>query len=329
MWSVRIATGCAVLVAAMASASAQTARTTSPGAPLSLLGVNQGPIVDPSPVVTDKPASKTPPTANTKANKATAATPSQPAPIGTAAAPRATTAWPVTHADAQNPTRASPSAPPPASLPAKSAAKTVGSKPAGDNVFDWNQANALGFAAAAPKEPAHLVAPSASAQPERPSAAVVPAPQVQPSVTTMVAEPEPSVASPQGVDASSVVQILGTLSGGAVGGAIVWYLAGAGLKRGEREETERPRGYNWTSAHDNGWDDSTEREEVDQPRHRASAHDNRWGDSRERVEADPPWRHNRASVHDNRWDDSRDWEETDPPWRHNRASAYDDRWNDQ
>jgi hypothetical protein len=60
MWSVRVAVGGAVLAVAVVSAAAQSVRTSPPGAPLPLLSINEGPIVDPSPVVADKPARQVP-----------------------------------------------------------------------------------------------------------------------------------------------------------------------------------------------------------------------------------------------------------------------------
>ena len=320
MWSIRIAISGAVLVATMASASAQSARTTpSAAAPLSLLEVSQAPIVDPSPIHTDKPAPKTP----AKTNKPAVATPSRPAPTGTAAVAHASPASPADYAEPPNSKIAFPLAQRPPSSSAKSVARPARNNPVAADAFDWNRVNALGFSADAPKDPAHLV-PSQAQQGE---IAMAPAPVPQPSVPTMVAEPDAPAQGTRGADTSWLLEMLGALTGGLVGGVIVWYLSGSEVKRvgpRESEEIDQPSGYHWASAYDNRRDPK-ERQEVDRTRghNQSSAYDDDRWNTRERQEVDQTWSYNQTSAYDDRWD-SRDRHQ---PVGYDQTSAYDDRWD--
>ena len=300
MWSIRIALGGAVLVAAMASANAQTARMDPHAGPLPLLEINQQPVAEPSPVVADEPARQT----DVKPRKGIAATRSQrasPSP-GNAARPQATatrsrasqrvaqgTAWPAAYADAPSPKEtfplASPSAPDP------------------------------------PKEPAHLVLPSALAAAEQVRPATVRTPSPQPSVPTMVVTPEAPARIPQGANTSWLV--LGTLSGGVVGGIVtVWFLMGLRTARARTtprrtDAADEPARQNRASADDSRRDD------------RALEYDEGLEESEEWGQTNPPWRDNRASVGDDRLARSEQSEETGPPWRRNRTSAHNKHRDDK
>jgi hypothetical protein len=76
------------------SAAAQSVRTSPPGAPLPLLTINQGPIVEPSPVLAEKPARQTP---AKPPNKSVATSRQRPAKAGPVAAPRETSPWPAAY----------------------------------------------------------------------------------------------------------------------------------------------------------------------------------------------------------------------------------------
>lgn len=230
MWSVRIATSGVVLAVAMVSAAAQPARTSPPGDPLPLLIINQGPIVEPSPIVADKPARQAP----AKPRKSVAATRPRPAPARRAAAAHGPAPWPAAYADTPSPMTASPLASLPASASAKPVTKLVAkpgrNKPTGDGVVDWDDVNALDRAADGPKTAMPLAAASAVTQPQRAVAAMVPVPASQPTMPTMVATPEPDPAT-SGSGSSWISQATGgALGGGAVGAAIVWLLFGSKLK---------------------------------------------------------------------------------------------------
>src|ERR1700683_101013 len=296
MWSIRIAMGGAVLVAAMASANAQTARTDPHAGPLPLLEINQQPVAEPSPVVADEPARQT----DAKPRKGIAATRSQrasPSP-GNAARPQAAatrsrasqgvaqgTAWPAAYADA----------------------------PSQKETFPLASPSAPDLPADAPKEPAHLVLPSAVAAAEQVRPATVRTPAPQPSVPTMVVTPEAPARIPQ----VTSWLVLGTLGGGVVGGiAIVWFVMGLRTARTSatprREEAaDQPVRTNRASADDDRRDD------------RALEYDEGLEDSEEWGQTNPPWRDNRASADDDRLARSEQSEETGPPWRHNRTSAHD------
>jgi hypothetical protein len=202
------------------------------------------------------------------------------------------TAWPAAYADAPNPKRTFPLTLPPA----------------------------LDFPADAPKEPTHLVVPSPVAAAEQVRPATVPTPAPQPSVPTMVVVPEAPARSLH--EANTSWLLLGTLGGGVVGIAIVWFLVRLQTGRARptprrKEEADQSMRHNWASADDNRRDD------------RAPEYDKRWDDSQEWGETNPPWRDNRASAYDDRWAGSRESEEINAPRRHNRASAYDRRRDDE
>src|ERR1700683_655364 len=295
MWSIRIAMGGAVLVAAMASANAQTARTDPHAGPLPLLEINQQPVAEPSPVVADEPARQT----DAKPRKGIAATRSQrasPSP-GNAARPQAG-ATP-SRAPRAPPSRGNPPAPQAAATRSRASQGVAqgtawpaayADAPSPKETFPLASPSAPDLPADAPKEPAHLVLPSAVAAAEQVRPATVRTPAPQPSVPTMVVTPEAPARIPQ----VTSWLVLGTLGGGVVGGiAIVWFVMGLRTAR--------------TSA-------TPRREEAaDQPvRHnRASADDDR--------------RDDRALEYDEGLEDSEEWGQTNPPWRDNRASADDDR----
>jgi hypothetical protein len=230
----------------------------------------------------------------------------------------------VSYAEPPSSTSAFPLAARPSSS-AKSIAKPARNNPVGDHVFDWNQVNAPGLSADVPKDPAHLVVPSSAQQGEM---AMVPAPAPQPGVPTMVAEPDPPAQGTRGADTSWLLEILGALTGGVVGGAIVWYLSGSGERRVramEEEERGPPRAHNWASAYENR-QDSREKQEAAPPwRYNQTP---AYGDHRDtgQNQETPPWRHNQTPAHDDRWDATEN-QEADPAWGHNQASTYDDRWD--
>ena len=335
MWSIRIVMGGALLAVAMASACAQPARTDAGGEPLSLLEINQRPIVESAPVVAGEPAQKT----SAKPKSGIAATHAQPASPGntTPARPEAAatrtvsgrprnaavtrgTVSPAAYADAPNITTALPLASP----------------------------QALDLSAGVRNAPAQFVPPSPIALSETVTTATAPTPAPQPGVPTMVAEPEPRAASRQG--AGTPWLLLGTLGGGVVGAAIVWLIVGSRTARAgpmprreekadqavrhqpafaydnrrsdpplgarDNEESTQPRGYDLASTYDNRRDD------------RASASAERQPYSREWQNVGRPSRHDRASAYDRRRDDSGEWETADPRGGDNQASAHDDRWPD-
>ena len=267
MWSIRIALGGAVLVAVTASASAQTARTDPHAGPLPLIVINQGPIVEPSPVVGDDPAQRT----SAKPKKSIAATPSRPVSPGSATRPQA----------------------------AATRSRTV---PQGNGAVTQGTAGPAAFAAPDPML-APLPGLGLPADPlERPAHLVVPSP-----VPTMVAAPDAPTRKSQGGNTPWL--LLGTLGGGVVGAAIVWFLVSlrkgrARLTRRREEEADQPARHHVASAYDNGRDV------------RVPEYDERRDDAREWAETNPPWRDNRASAYDRRQDDG----ETDPRWA---APAYD------
>ena len=304
MWSTRITMSGAVLIAAVASASAQTARTVPHADPWPLLVINDGPIVEPSPVVADEPAAKP--------KKGSAVTRSRPASPGNAVRPRAAatrsravsqgdaavmqgTAWPAAYASAQNPMLASPPA--------------------------------LDFPAAALKEPAHVVAPSPVAVAEPVRLATVPTPASQSSVPIMVVEPEPRAKSPR--EAYIWRLLLGALGGGVLGAAIVWFLVRLGTGRARltprrKVEAEQAMRFDRASGYDNRRDDRASAYDKGRYDSGERQDDRHWAGSREREETAPPWRRNRASAYDDRGAGSRGNDETGPRWRHDQASEYDD-----
>jgi hypothetical protein len=346
MWSIRIAVSVAALVAATASANAQTARTDPHAEPLPLQEINQRPFVEPSPVVVEKPAQQT----SAKPKKAVAATRSRSAPPGNAARPQAATTQSMGGPrDSAAATQGI--APPAAYADAPSPART----------FPLASSPALDLPADARKEPAHLAPASSVAPPERVTVATVPTPSPQRGVPTMVATPEPLAASR--LWASGSWLLLGALCGGvAVGAAIVWLMVGlrTGRARPRRQDEadqpvryppvsaynnphDNPRlsardseegsplnGYDLASASDNQGDgrgpaDAKRRpysrgwENAARP-WRTSANGDSWSRSTESEKPDPRRGQNRTPVSDDRWSDSREGEETDPRWG---ASAHD------
>jgi hypothetical protein len=154
MWSFRIAVGGAVLIAAMASASAQTAWTDPHADPL--LVINQGPNVGRPPIVNDKPAPKT----SAKTSKGVVTARSRLASLGNAVRPQAAatrsravsqgnaavkqgSAWPSAYADAPNSMGKLPLALPPAVDPVADAPKESGHLVVGSRVAPVEQVRLL------------------------------------------------------------------------------------------------------------------------------------------------------------------------------------------
>jgi hypothetical protein len=260
MWSIRVATGGALLAVAVVSAAAQSARTSPAGAPLPLLTINEGPIVDPSPVQADPPARQAP---AKQSHKSAAAAGPRPAPSPPAATARQTSPWPEAYADTPSLMTAHPEATPPGSTSAKPAAKSVErpgpGKPAKREVVEWNAVKAPDLAADHPKPAAPLAATSVFAQPQQAVAAMVPAVETQPTVPMMVATPERELeTAASGTAWMSQAAFGGALGGGIVGAAMLWFLMGSRTKHAEASETEkgrRPTGYNWAAAYNDGWEE--------------------------------------------------------------------------
>jgi hypothetical protein len=303
MWSIRIAMSGAALVAAMANASAQTARTDPQAGPLPLLVINQGPIVDPSPVVADKP-----PQTSAKSKERGTATRSQPVPPRNVAQPQPAATRPLATSQGRAVTKQRTPGP---------AAFADPSNPTG--IFPSAPPAALGLPGDAPS-----VAP-----PEQLGTTTVPTLAPQTSAPTMVTAPGPPTNNPQRTPTSRLLLV--TLGGGVVGAAAVWWMVvlwrgRARLMPRSEDETEdeteaeteaeglvrRDPVYTFDNPSDDPRPRAMESEESNQFR----SHD--WGAAYDNRRDDP------ASGHAERGHYSREWEKIGAPWRHDRASAYGD-----